>query len=328
MDNVNNLRPTTIADCPPIGYHCLKDFEDLGPAIWRGIHLDLTIPKSPSSKAQEIGTAVHALVLEGLPTLEDRYVVLPDGEWESDQRKIAQEVVAGAVPHVLSEPINRRTKIGKEQWSLALEAAAGRRIVSAEDMAEIAPLIAAYKSAVGRKILSAAEMAIVLRMGNAVGQSPDAMKLLDGAETEKEMASHVSVSLPQGVVNVPIRGRLDALHEVVSDLKSCDDLTTFDRSVVKFGYHRQLAHYDLLRRHNGGPEDLPAYWIAVEVPASPLHPVRVEVIRCPVGSMEVGLRKNLATITKIAGAFASNQWSPIVSGVRDFALPPWAHFVE
>lgn len=320
------MNPTSIADCPPIGYHCLKDFEDYGPAIWRAVHLDLTIPRTPSSHSQEIGTAVHALVLEGLSTLEERYVVLPDGEWVTEQRKIAQEVVAGFLPHVLTEPINRRTKIGKEQWLLALEAAGGRRIVPAEDMAEIAPLIAAYRSAVGRKVLSAADMATVLRMGNAVGLSSEAMSILDGAESEKEMASTVPISLPQGIVNIPIRGRLDILNDSVCDLKSCDDLTTFDRSVIKYGYHRQLAHYDLLRRDNGGQDGLPAHWIAVEVPASPLHPVRVEVIACQPDVMEIGMRKNLSTLTRIADTFMSNQWSQVTRGVRNFALPVWAHY--
>ena len=315
---------------PPIGFHCLRDYEKQGAAAWRGIYLDKTIPRLPSSPAQVIGTAVHALALEGREALDKGFTVMPGGEWESDDRRVAQEAATGTPMHVLAEPINRRTKDGKAAWAAAELAAAGKLIILASELERIQPLTAAYAAAAGRTVLSATDMDMVIRMGTAVRECPEAMALIQGGAVEVDLDGEEIVETTTGPVTVPVRGRLDiAGPGWVADLKTTEDMTpaVFDRSIVNYDYHRQLAYYNMLRLLSGDMEpmrpDGRAFIIGVEKPPTPFHPVRVEVLAIPDSLLEIGDRNNRTALANLAGAFINDSWSPAVRGVRVLRAPAW-----
>ncbi len=315
---------------PPIGFHCLREFEQRGPAYWRAVFLDKTIPRSPSTTAQVRGTAVHACALEGRAALEQRFATAPAGEWDSQDRKVAQEVAGGTLPLVIAEMPNRRTKLGKEAWAAIEMEAAGRRILTLVEGERLAPLAAAYAATAGRDLLSAYEFDLVLRMAAAVRQHPEAIRLIEGGQVELELAGRLRVDGAMGPAMVPIRGRLDIIGPgYIADLKTADDISelAFDRTIVSLEYYRQLSLYDQLRQQNQ-PEQIDgtSYIIAVEVPEGPLAPVRVSVQELSFDYLLHGHQRNLEGLARLAGAFMTDAWSPLAPGVRQVHMPRWLSY--
>ncbi len=317
-------------EIPPIGFHCLRDFEKRGSAYWKGRYLDRTIPKPFPSTAMLIGTAVHALALEGSARFTALFATAPAGEWDSEDRKIAQEITAGQDPHKINEMPNRRMKEGKVQWLAIVEAAAGQRIMTVADRERLEPLVAAYRATAGRDLLSAADYDMVVRMGEAVRAHPDAMDLIGRGQVEVELDASIHLTGIMGDMDIPVRGRLDVAGPgYVVDLKSCEDLTpaTFDRTVTNYEYHRQLAYYDMLRDLAGDETpvapDARGFLIAVEKPDSLFAPVRVAVIALEDAFMNIGYRDNLRSLETLAGTFMGEAWSPLVPGIRRMPAPRW-----
>jgi hypothetical protein len=179
-------------------------------------------------------------------------------------------------------------------------------------------------------IMSAGDFEMVLRMGAAVRECPEAMGLIETAAVETELAAEMEVETTAGPVTIAVRGRLDvAGRGYVADLKSAEDLTpsVFDRSIINYDYHRQLAYYSALRVLSGDdtphePDDT-AFIIGVEKPATPNHPVRVEVISIPDALLEVGMRLNMISLANLVGCYQSDSWGSAVRGVRLLRMPGW-----
>lgn len=319
---------------PPIGFHVLKDFQQRGAAWWKARYIDKTIQPRPSSAAQVIGTAVHAIALEGREKLDAGFTTAPAGDWENADRRMAQDIAAGREPLVVSELPNRRTKVGKEAWAVMEAQAAGRPIMPASERERLEPLVCAYRVSVGKVLLAASDFDAVCRMGQAVRNHPEAMRLLEGSAVEVELEGDVEVETLLGAAKITVRGRLDiAGRSFVADLKTTDDLSqaAFDRSIANYEYHRQLAFYDLLRELAGEDSDdmeepkpnQRAFIIGVETPEAPEDPVRVEVMALSDDYLAIGQRENYDAIASLYGTFATDAWSPLAAGVRQVVPPRW-----
>ena len=163
--------------------------------------------------AMEFGSAAHAWVLD--PATAPQHVA------------------------VLPEEINRRTKIGKEQYATFTESNSDKVIVSAPDSRRLASLAA------------------------SVAHTPGAVAAL-------ERASHVEDSLlwADEATGMLCRGRPDAWGaDLVVDLKTCLDARpeAFAKNCAAYGYHMQgYAYTHALHVLGKVPVDCAFVIIAVE----------------------------------------------------------------
>lgn len=102
------------------------------------------------------------------------------------------------------------------------------------------------------------------------------------------------------------------------DLKTCADLEAFERSIARYGYHRQMAHYqDGWSTLNGG-ELLEPWIVAVEksrpycVKSAPIHEE----------ALERGLERRDAALQKIAECKRTGSW-PGPPSPAAWHVPEW-----
>lgn len=245
----------------------------------------VTNPK-PATEAQVLGTAAHALILEpdtfaGLYTMADRCAgITGKGERCSNPGlEMAQGVWYCGV-HIKGKPLD---------------------------------------GTIRRTILTPNDWDRAHRMRDAVLAHPAAAALLSLAgDTE------VSVVWTDPATGVLCKGRPDRLcgsEGLVVDLKTTEDASPaeFTRSIFRWGYHRQAAHYrDGLAAHGIAVEHHAI--IAVEKPA----PHGVAVYRLQDDAVEAGrtqLRPLLATYGWCA---ERGEWPGYPTEIQDISLPAWA----
>jgi len=148
-------------------------------------------PHEPT-KDMIMGSAIHTYTLEGHTAFSERYGVLPEGT-------------------------DRRTKIGKEIYSIIKDK--------------------------GLTILNYQQFEIVRSIRQSIHQNSFASDLL----FSREGLTEVSMFWQNDDVDYPCKGRIDRIADdhVLVDLKTTDDASPdcFLKSVVKYGYHRQAQFY-------------------------------------------------------------------------------------
>ena len=221
-----------------------------------------------TTPALTFGSACHNYVLER-ETFDDRYVVAPSG-------------------------IDRRTKAGKEVWEAFTSEAAGREIISADDMDKL------------------------VAMRASIIEHPVAEELLDPGSGRAE------VSVFGELENVAVKCRPDWLRDdgIVVDLKTTDNAGpgAFTRSVAKYRYHVQASLYsDLLQAVTGEPVKA---FVFIAVEKNP--PFAVSVYELDAESLEVGraaYQRNLDTYRRCLEA---NHWPAYSDAIETLTLPRWA----
>lgn len=221
-----------------------------------------------TTPALTFGSACHNYVLE-CETFENRYVVAPSG-------------------------IDRRTKAGKELWEAFTSEAAGREIISTDDMEKLVAIRA------------------------SIIDHPVAEELLDHGSGKAE------VSVFGVLDDVGVKCRPDWLREdgIVVDLKTTDNAghSAFSRSVAKYRYHVQSAFYsDLLEAVTCEPVKA---FVFIAVEKAP--PYAVSVYELDAESLEVGrsaYQRNLDTFRRCLEA---NHWPAYSDAIETLTLPRWA----
>lgn len=221
-----------------------------------------------TTPALTFGSACHAAVLES-DTFGERYVVAPSG-------------------------IDRRTKAGKELWESFTSKAAGREIITAEDLEKLANI----------------------RL--SIFAHPVAEELLDPGSGNAE------VSVFGVLDDVGVKCRPDWLRDdgIVVDLKTTDNAgpNAFSRSVAKYRYHVQAAFYsDLLEAVTGEPVKA---FVFIAVEKAP--PYAVSVYELDAETLEVGrsaYQRNLDTFRRCLEA---NNWPAYSDAIETLTLPRWA----
>ncbi len=173
--------------------------------------------------AQAFGTAAHAWVLD---------------------RKTAPHHVA-----VLPEEINRRTKVGKEQYASFMEGNSDKTIVTAADARRLASLSA------------------------AVSATPAAAAALERAPHVEDSVLWTEPVTGRSIPNMLCRGRPDAWGEdLVVDLKTCLDARpeAFAKSCAAYSYHMQGYAYTHAL-HVLGKATLDCAFVIIAVESSPPH---------------------------------------------------------
>lgn len=175
----------------------------------------------------------------------------------------------------------------------------------------------------GMTPVSPREAAAVDAMAEAVLTHPTAAPIL-------EVAVHREVSVFADVDGVPCRARFDALSDETRngvygvDLKTGDDATKvgFEKSVAKWGYDVQFAHYDAVyQASEGRPVD---QLIAIAVEKSAPH--EVGVFQLPDVWREMGRVKAAEARRIYAECMASGQWPGYAPEMQYLDPPTWLVF--
>lgn len=150
---------------------------------------------------------------------------------------------------------------------------------------------------------------------NDIYSNPLVRDLLDGCEVEK------SVVWRDPNYNLMVRGRLDAYHEergYVLDIKTIADVDSFEKQVLKYGYHKQAAFYiDGLKANL--KKDFDFYWLAVEKNA----PFLYRILKADKTMLDVGQQEYKKLLELYCHCEKENKWPGLGDKVEVLSLPEW-----
>ena len=218
-----------------------------------------------ASEALKLGSLVHAMVLEP-HTVEGDYVRV--------------------------EKIDRRTKVGKEEWAKLNES---DKTVIMSDMWGIAEA-----------------------MTESVMGCPPAKAMINEAIAMN--ATEVEFFWKDGRYGFDRKAKVDGLlDDTIIDLKTTTDATRgFDHSILKYSYHTQGAYYrDAVRSQGGKQQDFRI--IAVEK----TPPFGVAIVRLDPAALDWASKKVSEWLETYYWCVQNNQW-PGHGEMRNFEIPKWA----
>jgi exodeoxyribonuclease VIII len=274
------VAPMTLTD----GTHKGIPFEDYLSWDAVGIHDLMLVHRSPAhfkakketpdkpTDAMRFGTAAHS------------WILTPD---------LAPSEV------VVAPKVDRRTKVGKEQWADFEAMANGKTIVN-EDEADT-----------------------LSKMAGAVASSQAARNILDKCPLRE-----VSFLRTVGSKSVGLRGRADAMSEdakIIVDLKTTNNAapSEFRRTAANFNYHAQCAFYmDNIRALHGLDEDPTFAFVVVEK----APPFGVAVYVLDEEAVEAGRKLYRDALTAYTACLYENDWPsyPASRVAQVLELPRWA----
>lgn len=133
--------------------------------------------------------------------------------------------------------------------------------------------------------------------------------------------SEVSFVWDDPITGLRCKGRADKLYPRaprITDFKTTDDALNFEKSIVKFGYHRQGAFY------SDGLEVLTGerYEFCI-VAAEKIAPYGVRAAPLDAGAIEAGRLEYRRALAVLAKSFAANEW-PVYENPPAWGIPHWA----
>lgn len=235
-------------------------------------------PWGETTPALRFGQLAHNGVLE--PTaLAERYAVLPDYHLDADNRTAAGESTQ-----------SKATKYYKAKAAEFLAVNAGREFVSREEYSRMKSLVAAIAAdRTARDVLcypGPCELSLLW--------TDDKTDLRCKARIDKVSGAHLV------------------------DLKTTADISAFPKSIARYGYHRQLAHYQAGYAAITG--ELLTPWIVAVESAAPHCVLAAPLSDVAVMQGELERRRMLAKVRDCMnkrdwpGPFAPDEWE----------LPEWA----
>lgn len=276
-----------IHDVPASEYHAFRAASASGLRVIHArtpAHLRKTWDdQDKPSLALVLGTLIHGLVLEPQTPLP-RIAIVPDTYTVPADAKPAK----GAPGPGEVVPWNNRAKYCRD-WK-ALQEAAGKIILDAEDMAT------------------------VRECAESVGQCAEASELL------RTSAHRESTLVWETEARTPCKARLDAWGDgIVVDIKTTTDASPdgFRRHAYDLGYHLQAAWYvDGLEALTGWKASF--YFVAVEKDSR-----LVTVHHATHDFLQRGREAYGRALAQFEEAWASGVWAGYASGIHDLDVPEW-----
>lgn len=210
-----------------------------------------------------IGSAVHDSILQ--PELFDKnYVVKPN--------------------------IDRRTKVGKEQWAEFIKKNFGKEVLTKDETHTV--------EMIKRRVLS----------------HPVASKML--AHSQREYSGWF---MEEGAL-CKFRPDIYKPKQFIADIKTTEDasLNAFRRSIAKFSYDKQAAFYQAGIKAITGDE-VPFYFIAVEK----TPPYGIAIYKASESMLEVGRELYKNDLKKYINAMIFGDETGYPEGIQTLDLPAW-----
>ena len=227
-------------------------------------------PFNPDRKPTEetpalvFGRLAHCMVLT--PTLMHEFAVAPD--------------------------LDRRTKLGKEEWQAFELSAEGRAIVTADQ----------FSLAVKLRDAMMANGVVRQLLGDGTPEEPVTWRREEGG--------------------ILCKAKLDYLrHGLVLDYKTTTDtrLFEFSRTIAKYGYHRQKAWYMEGAEHRTGERPRGAVIIAQDKEM----PDDIGVFALDAEAISQGMIEAEAAYHKISERLQTGDWSSHPAEIQEVGLPGW-----
>jgi hypothetical protein len=224
-----------------------------------------------STEALDFGRLFHATVLEP-ESVQHEFVTMPSG-------------------------IDRRTKVGKEEY--------------AKFMAE----------AVGRTVVTEEQMATAEAMAKSISDDTAANEIVfDAVATGRLEEAHVWRDRTHAVDR---KAKFDAVlkDSTVIDLKTTTDAspTAFARSIAQYGYHTQAAWYADALEASGSTM---RRFVIVAVEKNPPFAVGVYVLDQP--SISAGRKRIEEWLFRYAECMSNNRWPGYTPTARLISIPAWS----
>lgn len=197
--------------------------------------------------------------------------------------------------------LDRRTKEGKEKFA-AFEA-----------------------ENVGKTIIDTDEAAQVIAMTDAVRQHPIAAELFDKGTAEVTWRTKGALALQCRTDWFCAEGcSISQGRPYIADLKTVESLNgedfgSFEKSVFKYGYHRQAGFYLPLVSEILGRPVFDFFFVAVEKS----EPFGVAVYRISDAAASLGQDETLDDLRRLKRCIDSNEWPNIEPTLREIIVPTW-----
>lgn len=232
----------------------LSDFAK-SPAYYHAVHVEKSIKKKPATDDMLIGTALHEVLLEGGPQ--------------------------SFVP--MEEPLDLRTKAGKEQAARIEEEHPGKAILRVDDWQQ------------------------VCRMQKAALEHPAARRFLFDCDGENEIG-YVFHDVFHGVRRRCKVDRVINGGRFIVDIKTCNDAgpEAFAKTVLQREYHRQAAFYrDIVAKAEQTDFAPQFFFIAISKEEVP----RVELYRMLDDFLDIGQSRLENLLSDFAACNRSGNWN-------------------
>ena len=154
----------------------------------------------------------------------------------------------------------------------------------------------------------------VAEMVKSIRHDKEAMDLLRGTKRE------VPIFWDDKEIGIRCKCKIDALgKDAIVDLKSTDDIMSFERDAYNYGYHVQAAHYLRGVEAKTG-KLLDWYFIAVEKKP----PYGIKVIKATPGFIDYGDFIRAELLEKVQECREANEWPSYEAG--EITEPRWANW--
>ena len=197
--------------------------------------------------------------------------------------------------------LDRRTKEGKEKFAAFEAANAGKIGIDTDEAAQ------------------------VIAMTDAVRQHPLASELFGNGAAELSWRTQGSLPLQCRTDWFCADGcSLSQGHPYVADLKTVESLNgedfgSFEKSVFKYGYHRQAGFYLPLVSEILGRPVFDFFFVAVEK----CEPFGVGVYRISDAAAGLGQDETIEDLLRLKQCIDSNEWPNIEPTLREIGVPSW-----
>jgi hypothetical protein len=179
---------------------------------------------------------------------------------------------------------------------------------------------------VGKEILDMDEAAQVIAMTDAVRRNDLAAQLLAHGQPEISWRSEGASFALQCRTDwfnrdgcALSQGRPYIVDVKTTESLSSDEFGSFERTVFKYGYHRQAGFYLPLVTEILGAPVFDFFFIAVEK----VEPFGVAVYRMTDDACALGQDETLEDLRRLKRCVESNYWPNIEETVRELGVPNW-----
>jgi exodeoxyribonuclease VIII len=271
--------------CDAVGSSKLKVFKK-SPQLYFRKFVAKTIPRDEPTDAMAIGTAAHALILEGRAAYLQTVAIRPDG-------------------------IDRRTTAGKAAWAAFVAQAAGKAIIDAEGAALVERMAASVAAHPTASALLAGCVPEISWRASVGGLRVQCRTDAFGTNT---------VEVPGRAEPVGLRVVDLKTCESVNE----GDYGSFQKQFWDMGYYRQAGFYlalltSLLPKDEIPESGIPFFFVAVEKN----EPFQTLVVEPDQEALRIGFEEAMEDLKALRACMASGIWPGSPETLQSIALPEW-----
>ncbi len=170
-----------------------------------------------------------------------------------------------------------------------------------------------------RQAVSAADVALAWRMVKSVREKPSCVALLSRGSPE--------VTFRHQLASFAIQARVDWFDDtdksapMIVDIKTVDQLGSFDSHFLKFGYYKQAAFYRLVVAKLMGIETFQPQFQYLVVEKE--EPFQCQLVVPDAEALAIGTKEVMSDLARLKSCYESGVWPGCPDEPRGISLPQW-----